>query len=339
MKSRIMCQAIAGVAVLLMLSATPAFAGESGWRFFAAPTYRVIDDVDFNSQVLVNPTFATATDGTTQYSFVNGTFDLGTGSFQVSDPAQYDPIGWVPAVPGVFGVSGTSVFLDQATAGEQSDADFGGTPGIMIGAEKPWRAVDSIMFSFQTSFWYAQDDLDTSAPMALQTYDLGLTLVDGGDGVINNTTPSSDVDPANGDDTVFANAVAAGGTGTATAAAVRSLDLDLYVFSAGLTASYGVDQFALRLGTGPTLNIARLASKMGAAVTNGAQTYNWSQTDADTDVVLGWYGSLGIAYQASERVSLGLDWRYDRVFNKVGTDQVDVDLDGQSLALSLTYDF
>ncbi len=339
MKSRTICHAFAGIAVLLMLSVTPAFAGEGGWQFFAAATYRVIDDVDFTSQLFVNPTFGTATDGAIQYSFVNGTFDLGTGAFQVADPGQYDPIGWVPAVPGAFGVSGTSVFLDQATAGAQSDADFGSTLGGIIGVEKPWRTVDSILLSFRASFWLSRDDLDAPAPLTLTSYDLGLTLVDGGDGVITNTTPASDTDPNLGDDTVFSTAVTPSGTTVAGATAVRSLDLDLYVFSAGIEGSYAHERFALRMGTGPTLNIARLNSELGASVTSGAATYNWSQTDADTDVALGWYGSLGVAYQATEQVSIGLDWRYDWVFQDVGTDQVDVDLDGQSLALSITFDF
>ncbi len=339
MKSSMMCHAIAGVAVVMMLSATAVFAGEGGWRFFASATYRVIDDVDFNSQVLVNPTFGTATDGATLYSFVNGTFDTTAGSFQIADPGQYDPIGWVPAVPGAFGVSTTSVFLDQATAGVQSDADFDGTPGAVIGVEKDWRPAGPLMLACRFSLWFARDDLDAPAPVTIETYDLALGLIDGGDGVITNTTPSSDTDSNLGDDTVFSNAVAAGGTTTATAIAVRSLDLDLYVFSAGLTASYALDRFALRLGTGATFNIARMESELGASVTSGGYTNSWKQTDADTDVALGWYGSLGIAYQATEQVSVGLDWRYDRVFQDVGTDQVTVDLDGQSLALSVTVAF
>ncbi|NOY79394.1 MAG: hypothetical protein GXP31_00160 [Kiritimatiellaeota bacterium] len=340
MKSRTLRLAVLGVAVFLMLSAAPAFAGEGGWQFFAAGTYRVIDDVDFNSQLLVNPTFGTATDGTTQFSFVNGTFDLGTGSFQVADPGQYDPIGWVPAVPGPFGVSGTSVFLDQATAGAQSDADFGSTLGAIIGVEKDWRAAGPVMLSCRFSFWVARDDLDTPAPLTLATYDLGLTLADGGDGVINNPTPSSDTDPTLGDDTVFSTAATPGGTTIASATAVRSLDLNLYVFSAGIVGSYARDRFSLRLGTGATLNVARLNSEVGVNVTSGGPaTYNWSQTDADTDVAVGWYGGLGVEYQATEKVSVGLDWRYDWVFQDVGTDQVTVDLDGQSLALSITFEF
>ncbi len=340
MSVRTRIRGLAGATVMGLMAATAVQAAGNGWRFFTAATYRVIDDVDFSRAPLVNPAYAPATDGVNQYQFVNGTFDLNAGTFQIANAAQYDPIGWVPATPGPFGVSQTSVFLDQVTAGSQNTDFHHGTAGVVLGVEKPWRMEGGLELSFRASFWYAADDIDEAAALNTQTTELSIGLVDGGDGVITNPTPLSD-SAAGGDDFVFANAAGPGGTATTTAVAIRSLDMDLYVLSAGLSGKYDLGKgFSLRCGTGPTLNLSRVETRLGAQTTvGGVAGASWKQTDADTDLAFGWYGRLGLEYQATERVSLGLDWRYDWVFQDVGTDQATIDLDGQSLAISLTVAF
>jgi len=133
-----------------------------------------------------------------------------------------------------------------------------------------------------------------------------------------------------------------GTTASTTSALVRlDADLDLYVFSLGMSASRSIGPLSIRLEAGPTVNLADFDTSVMQQVrwTNGEEIYSRSKTDDTLDILFGVYASGCVSWRFTERWEVGIEARWDEVFEDVSTDLAQMELSGVSLSAQVGFSF
>lgn len=129
--------------------------------------------------------------------------------------------------------------------------------------------------------------------------------------------------------------------------AVRSkFDMDLYVFDLGVQARATMKRLNVTIALGPTLSIADAESSQSQYASWRAQgpglpasSATHKTSDSDLEFLFGAYGAVGLTWDITKSLSIGVECRYDYVSDDAGTDQVKMDLSSVSGILRLAYQF
>jgi hypothetical protein len=133
-----------------------------------------------------------------------------------------------------------------------------------------------------------------------------------------------------------------GGVATTNGVAEYSIEVDAYTLGLGLKGAYVLGPVVLQLGLGPTLTLAELDARVDEVVrwnADGQVVYRRQASDDTTQVIVGGYLSLGLAYAITERWGVAAEFRYDALTRDLESTYADVSLDGPSGQLKLTYMF
>ena len=280
-----------------------------GWRLGVGVSYRDFQDLEFESFSLRN---YNQTDPTTG--------NLGLQGYENN----------VTLVPYTGGFA-----VDHAAfKGTGEDFSTGSRTAPVITLEKSWRQDDALHLSWVFNLQYY--DLDNSfgtdvtgaaASRYFNTFNRNHWSVGG------NLAPA------------FPGATP--GLQAGTKVFVRhEFDLDLYVLDFGLKADYATKFANFSLAGGPTLNLSLADSRrtegatwnpVGGTADPGS--YTRSESASRDQLVLGGYLAAGVNFSLTERWTLAAEYRYDVASEKVGTHHAELDLDGQSLLLRLSYAF
>ncbi len=308
---------------------------ESEWRFSIGVNHRTFDDIEFEQLRFNNPKYP-------GLPYVNGTLNAALDTATVEDGAAQ--------APGLFTSNPNTAIAFPDTTPANGLIDIPAETGFV-----PTVTLDSIIFSG------ASEEFDDGSGVVLQasktlqdnsnyTWDLDLSL----------TTAFSDTDEmyngsvtanstvltgtaflnvgTNGDATITGtNATAAANLGAATittGTVAYDLDLAVYTIGAGISGNFKKGNFGFNLGVGPSITLADLD-------VDAQQRANFTQrfNDDATDLLLGVYVNVGLNYSINESVAVGVEYRFDQLFDEVSTDLADVDLDGASTQIKVTFSF
>lgn len=126
----------------------------------------------------------------------------------------------------------------------------------------------------------------------------------------------------------------------------QALDLNVYVFSTGLSAEWQRDTFTLSLSAGPTLSLVESDASYEETLFGSLDNQSldvidsWKEDHSSSDVALGAFVQAQAGVRIPEQ-SVGMslfvrqDW-VDDVDGKVGQSSWEADLDGRSVGLLLT---
>ncbi len=312
----------------LVSLALPASAGD--WKLSLGASYRSFDDVTFNATQL----------SSSGGDYVNGYYNA-DDDYLVMGDAQLDLTGWY-----AMGLNyARNVSFDQTTFAGGSDG-WDGTTGLVVSLSRPLTTTNS-GWTFGVNLSLAGFSADVSAAA---TEGNGLTTTTYvGFFSLPNTVPlppstSYPTTPVSGSGGLGLNQPVYDPSASATTSARLELsaDLNLYVLSLGLQAGRSFGPLAVRLEAGPTLNLADFDTSMAQNVTwteGGAGVYSSSQTDDTLDILFGVYASGGLSWQFSERWEIGVEARWDEVFDDVSTDLAQMDLSGLSFSALVGFSF
>lgn len=309
---------VLGAAAVLALPARA-----DGWKLALGASYRSFDEVSFS------PLQLSSSGG----AFVNGYYNSDS-DYRVEGVDQLDLAGWLPLGP----VFTRGVTFDQTTYAGSSDG-FGGTAGTVITLSRQIRATES-GWTFGANFslgWFSSDLSATATEgngLSTTTYG-GVLIFPFDPGLAVPAAPFSDSPglTMNGPT-----------TGSTTTALVRlDADLDLYVLSLGMSASRSLGPLSIRLEAGPTVNLADFDTSVTQEVrwsSNGNDVYvPRPQTDDTLDILFGVYASGGVSWRLTERWEVGIEARWDEVFDDVSTDLAHLELSGVSLSAQVGFSF
>ncbi len=318
-----MRRVIVGLALLGAGAAVNAQQEGSNWAVSVGATYRSFSDVSLNARQFSNPA-ASADD------YVNGGQNSVAGLFGVLDNRNAnDP---APALRGqnddVGGIS-----LDTIAVGEH-DESLDDSVGAAVGANLALTQCDNFVVGLQLGFSAAGSHTRDRMP-GVVTSDLWATVAGtatNGGGRVAVPHPGAVLPP--------------GGVGTGFATTNgyldMDLDLDVYVLDAGLTGALQLGSARFGVGMGPTLTLADLDLDLTEVVdwnADGARLYSRRLADTTQQALLGVYFSAGVSCDVTERLGVGVEYRHDHVFSELESTYADIDLNGGTTQLKVTYRF
>jgi hypothetical protein len=306
----------------------PSEAGD--WKLSLAASYRSFDDVTFS------PIQLSSSGG----EYVNGYYNSDS-DYLVLGESQMDPGGW-QAGPGDTYIRNVS--FDQTNFSGAKDG-WGGTAGSVISVSRQLATTDSgWTFGANISLGWFSADLRT---LATEGNGLMTTAYVGYFSIPQvlpdpppNTYPTAPVSGAAGPGLTMTDTTT---SATTTASLEMDADLDLYVLSLGLQASRAMGPVSVRLEAGPTLNFADFDTSMTQSVSwisgDGSVYSPASDTDDTFDVLFGAYASGALSWHLTEQIEIGLEARWDEVFDDVSTDLAAMDLSGLSFSAIVGFSF
>jgi hypothetical protein len=307
----------AAVLGVLTLVAMPVMA--DGWKLSLGASYRSFDEVDFKPLALSSSGGA----------YVNGYWTADDDYLVLSD-AQIDPTGWVPNQQEYW----RAVSFDQVIYEGGSDG-WGGTPGAVLALAKQLKTTESgWSVSAKASLGWFSSDLSTSAQASELTASTFVGFfrlpIDPGTGIPTAPAMGGSGPPLN--EPVYDSPEAA----TTSAALAMAAEMDLYVLSLGVQLARQMGPVALSLEVGPTLNLVDFDTSVNQTVGwkagRGDAVYSSSAHDDVLDVLFGVYAAGGVSWQFNERFEVGLEARWDEVFEDAETDFAEMDLSGFSIS-------
>jgi hypothetical protein len=308
MKSNVTA-AVLGVCSLIAL---PVMA--DGWKLSLGPAYRSFDDVDFK------PLSLSSSGG----AYVNGYWTADDDYLVLSDD-QIAP-GWVPNQQEFW----RAVSFDQVMYEGGSDG-WGGTPGAVLALAKQLKTTESgWSVSAKASLGWFSSDLSTSAQASELTASTFVGFfrlpVDPGTGIPTAPVMGGSGPPLN--EPIYDSP----GPATTSAALAMAAEMDLYVLSLGVQLARQMGPVALSLEVGPTLNLVDFDTSVSQTVAWTDGGYSSSAHDDVLDVLFGVYAAGGVSWQFNERFEVGLEARWDEVFEDAETDFAEMDLSGFSVS-------
>jgi opacity protein-like surface antigen len=327
--------------ILIGLSLVFFFSGSLNakeWRFSVGANYRSFDNIDFKTVKFRNPTNANFTE------YVNGSFvdDQGIARFLlVHDSIQAPDHFIADEVPGPPQPDG-NITLDRILfAGDKKELD--GDYGLIIGASRI---------------------LETSDPDIQWQVDLTLGVINSVQSELFNGVATTDtrrvfdafVNPvtfevlADSDDVEAP--VSTTGEDMTNGLLNYHLDIDMVTLGLGISGLIKDEKMGFVFGAGPSVTYAELDVKKietvtwgaapavtAAGVAPGTNIYTARRGTSDRDYVFGFYLNMGVQYDLTERIALGLTYRFDYTIDEATTDLANVDLEGSSGELKLIYSF
>jgi len=128
----------------------------------------------------------------------------------------------------------------------------------------------------------------------------------------------------------------------------KDFEFSMTSFSPALTLSYGLKNFFLDFGFGPTVNVidwkSNYSESLKSSNENGESNIleNWSDQSSGEDVVLGAFLQVSAGLNINNNWSLKAftrkDWAKD-FENEVGASRINFDLGGMSAGMSATFSF
>ncbi|MBT3289354.1 MAG: hypothetical protein HN380_18570 [Victivallales bacterium] len=313
MKSRL-TTAVLSVCVLVSSAAMA-----DGWKLSLGASYRSFDEIDFKPLALSSSGGA----------YVNGYWTADDDYLVLGSDGQINPTGWTLNQ----GEYWRTVSFDQVVYGGGSDG-WGGNPGAVLALSKQLKATESgWSVNAKVSLGWFSADLSTSAQASELTSSTFVGFF---------RVPSVLGDPGTG----FPVAPVVGGSGpglnqpvydsgapaTTAAALAMAAEMDLYVLSLGVQLARQMGPVALSLEVGPTLNLVDFDTSVSQTVAWTDGGYSSSAHDDVLDVLFGVYAAGGVSWRFNERFEVGLEARWDEVFEDAETDFAEMDLSGFSVS-------
>lgn len=128
----------------------------------------------------------------------------------------------------------------------------------------------------------------------------------------------------------------------------KDFDFSMVTFSPALTLSYGIENFFLDLGIGPTVNLidwkSRFTEQLNSSneIGESEEIASWSDQTSGNEAVLGAFLQLSAGYKISNNWSLKAfgrkDWSKD-FENEVGASKINFNLGGMSAGVGATFSF
>ena len=128
----------------------------------------------------------------------------------------------------------------------------------------------------------------------------------------------------------------------------KDFDFSMVTFSPALTLSYGLENFFLDLGFGPTVNLidwkSRFTEQLNSSneIGESEEIASWSDQTSGNEAVLGAFLQLSAGYKISNNWSLKAfgrkDWSKD-FENEVGASKINFNLGGMSAGVGATFSF
>jgi len=310
MKSRL-TTAVLSVCVLVSTAAMA-----DGWKLSLGASCRSFGEIDFEPLALSSSGGA----------YVNGYWAADDDYLVLGSDGQIDPTGWSP----ILGEWRRTVSFDQVVYDGGSDG-WGGTPGALLALSKQLKATESgWTLNAKVSLGWFSADLSTVAQASELTSSTFVGFfrlpVDPGAGI--------PVAPVAGGSGLGLNQPVydSGAPATTTAALAMAAEMDLYVLSLGVQVSRQMGPLALSLEAGPSLNLVDFDTSVSQTVGWAGGGYASSDHDDALDVLFGAYAAGGVSWQFNERYQIGVEARWDEVFEDAETDLAEMDLSGFSIS-------
>lgn len=289
------------LAALLLITASAARAGDSGWRLNVGVAYRTFDDVRF------------------QLSHRN--YDrVDNGPFGIQN---YLDLGAQGPLPG----SGVTADYVRVTGGDVTEDSDAFSP--MIGFDRFVSVTETIQLGITVNFQYfsfeaSMDSDDIEAEHYNYFIINGVVQGPPRGGPFPGLAPGVQVQAADGD-----------------------IDFDIYALDMGLRSTYRLSRpLELTAAIGPSIYFAdahtrQVESAVWNAIpgTNDPGFYNLDQRDSQWDVAVGMFTTAGITCHINEFFSLGLEYRFDYVRDRVGTDLAKVGLQSHGAQIKASIAF
>ncbi|MBT7165102.1 MAG: hypothetical protein HN849_00860 [Victivallales bacterium] len=303
--------AVLGVCSLIAL---PVMA--DGWKLSLGASYRSFDEVDFKPLALSSSGGA----------YVNGYWTADDDYLVLSDD-QIAP-GWVANQQEYW----RAVSFDQVMYDGGPDG-WGGTLGAVLALSKQLKTTESgWSVTAKASLGWFSSDLSTSAQASELTTSSSVgffrlpvdptpTIIPAGVPVVGGSGP-----PLN--EPTYDSP----GPATTSAALAMAAEMDLYVLSLGVQLARQMGPVALSLEVGPTLNLVDFDTSVSQTVAWTDGGYSSSAHDDVLDVLFGVYAAGGVSWRFNERFEVGLEARWDEVFEDAETDFAEMDLSGFSVS-------
>ena len=125
----------------------------------------------------------------------------------------------------------------------------------------------------------------------------------------------------------------------------NDFDMNLLVLDLGLQAACNLQRASCYVAAGPSLTLADVnTARTESATWNtfglpNPGAYTREQSEDDLDLLIGGYVAVGAGFELGERLGLVAEARYDLVHDEAGTSQANLDLDGASGQIRITYEF
>ena len=313
-------------------------AAESDWRFSIGANYRTFDDIDFEQLRFINPKYPSS-------QFVNGTYAADTlvvedgavqapGLFQADQTnvpkvfIDFSPLNGLVDIPAEVSAADIPIRVtyDSITF-MGADKEFDEGSGVVFGARRVLKEKSGYSWELDLSFATALSDTDEDFNPETTTLSTNVT----GTVFLRNVNEDGDGEVTAGN---FPAPISLGAAANVTGRVEYDLDLAAYTFGAGVSGNFKAGNFGFIIGAGPTLTIADLD-------VDAVQRANFTKKlkDDATDLLFGVYVNAGLNYNLNESVAVGLEYRFDYVFDDVSTNLADVDLSGSSTQAKLIFGF
>ncbi len=294
-----------------------------GWKLSLGANYRTYRDlhaeaVDFNGSAYGSSfNGKTYVDGAVVSNGLGGaTYTVRSATNQISQPAL-----------------DTATFRGVAFEGGNDETDPG--LGMIIRASRELVTRNGVDIRLDLSLTTAHSSTDS-------TFAAGATL-DSFDVTVPGWPAAGPGIPAPGP-LVSANApvqIAAVPVAAAGATVDYDFDLDIYAIGAGLALEYRLGRLSLSLAGGGAVHVADHDSTRIERVdwNSGGTVYRNRTRNSGIKILPGAYLTAGLELALDERVSLGVEARYDEVFRDLDMGLARVDLSGFSGQILLAVRF
>ena len=220
-------------------------------------------------------------------------------------------------------VVGNQASLDQlSTPG--GDDEFGGRTGMALSLGRTLTRANDWSLGWDVNGLWAGGELsNTSVATVTST---GYTVV----------LPA--IVPPN----IFTIALPAGaGTATTQGWLANRLKLDTYTVGTGLTAAGAWKRLSLIAGLGVSACIADAQASRTETVQwlDGTALYSRRNAETACRMIPGAYATVGLSYDVTRTILVGLEYRYDRFAQEMKTDAANVNLDGGTVQVKFGYRF
>lgn len=302
-----------------------------GWEVTAGLNYRGFDEVELQ-----------------RFDFTPGKYNFISGSIQklpfnnykytVKNPSQQVHFDGQPTKNNLTLIQYHSAVM------QDTHEDLNGAPGVSLRATKEINDFQTftlkLAFSLNTAF--ESNDISTVPQQ------LGLTQFDLQSNSWPTTTPPTRPDPDTTSITVktsnpYVLSQIQQPLAQPSALVQYDYDLDMYTAGAGLAAERSTGPLRFTLGGGPAISLIsyRINRTASAAWRSSGNTFfaRRDDTDEGLDVYAGMYARIGLDWQATQNMTVGLSGRYDWIPENVDTDYADFELSGFSGTVSVGWSF
>ncbi len=302
------------ISALLIGGAVTSFAAEKeGWELSIGASYRSFKDVDFKSFKLNNG------------NYVDGSVD--GANIEVVSPSFQGTAEGPPEA------GKERVALSKVSFGGES-SDFDSAPGLVLGLSRKIGESEHFTYNLDLSVTWITTDMDETFNGSVEA---DVFMVDSAgwsydainDVYINGTAV---VDPL-----VLEN--------NRVKSTVRyDLSMDVFTFSAGVSAKMALGPVDVKAGIGPTLTAAGYdvsCDKSWSFVDDALNQYGGTESSDDdgAKLRLGLYANLALSVDITEQWAIEAGVRYDYIPVTVNTNVAEIDLSGMSTEIKAVYSF